>query len=234
MYRKGGRFIDDVPSVLPDTGPYAAANLPCDRFASCQGAVAKRSYKAYSIELTRRLMNKWSGSVSYTWSRFEGNYDLDYAANTAVFNTSSIIQDGPGVFVQDPNRYGPLRQDRPHVFKLFGTWVPSDKYTVGAYFRVQSGTPWNARAPDWEGTVNNYLEPAGTHRNPTWTNLEARLLNVFGNQTQLSTDAQQYLDLNTIDTPPWFAPYTEPNPFYGQANAYAPPRRLALAAIVTF
>ncbi len=59
----------------------------------------------------------------------------------------------------------------------------------------------------------NYLEPAGTHRNPTWTNLdlmaayrlptagrtrislEARLLNVFDAQTQLSTDAQQYLDL---------------------------------------
>ena len=52
----------------------------------------------------------------------------------------------------------------------------------------------------------NYLEPAGSHRNPTWTNLdlmaayrvplatrasvslEARLLNVFDAQTQLSTD----------------------------------------------
>ena len=79
-----------------------------------------------------------------------------------------------------------------------------------AYLRVQSGTPWAARGRDWAGPALNYLEPAGSHRNPAWTNLdvmaayrlpldtsvnvslEARLLNVLNNQTRLSTDAQQY------------------------------------------
>ena len=64
--------------------------------------------------------------------------------------------------------------------------------------------------------------------------LEARLLNVFGNQTRLSTDPQQFLDLNTIDDPPYFAPYVEPNPFYGTASQYAPPRRLVLGASTRF
>jgi carboxypeptidase family protein len=251
MYRNVGRFIEDVPSRLPDSGPYAAANLPCARWESCQNADAKRTYKAFTIEVARRMANRWSATVSYTWSRFEGNFDIDYSGG-AVFNTSSFIQDGPGTNVEEPNRFGPLRQDRPHVFKLFTSWMPIDSVTLGAYLRSQSGAPWNARGRDWEGAVLNNIEPVGAHRNPAWTNfdllaaynlplqgrakftLEARLLNVFGNQTRLSTDAQQYLDLKTISGPPYFAPYTDPNPFFGTANQYAPPRRGVLAAKVTF
>ncbi len=63
--------------------------------------------------------------VNYTWSRFEGNFDLDYSA-FAVFNTSSFIQDGPGTNVEDPNRFGPLREDRPHVVKLFSSYTATE------------------------------------------------------------------------------------------------------------
>jgi outer membrane receptor protein involved in Fe transport len=98
----------------------------------------------------------------------------------------------------------------------------------------------------------NYLEPAGSHRNPTWANLdlmaayqlpfqgrarvsiEARALNVFDSQTRLQTDSQQYLDLRTISTPPYFAPYEQPNPFFGTGNAFAPPRRLLLSLVAQF
>src|SRR4030095_8892076 len=98
----------------------------------------------------------------------------------------------------------------------------------------------------------NFLEPSGSHRNPTWANLdlmgayrlvqsgrrqvsvEARLLNVFNNQTQLSTDAQQFLDLRKTTAPPFVAPYLEPNPFFALGNSFAPPRRLHLAAVVNF
>ena len=64
--------------------------------------------------------------------------------------------------------------------------------------------------------------------------LEARLFNVFNNQTQLGTDAQQYLDLRQIPTPPYIAPYQVPNPFFGTGNAFAPPRRLLLSASLNF
>src|SRR5262249_696360 len=160
---------------------------------------------------------------------------LDYSPATspiAVFNTSSFIQDGPGTNVQDPNRFGPLFEDRPHVFKAFGSYAVSERVAVSSYLRVQSGTPWAARCRDSQGAGLNCLERSGTHRNPTWTNLdvmgsyrlvqgrrgqmsvEARLLNVFDNQTQLSTDAQQYLDLRKIQAVPYFAPYQQPNPFF--------------------
>jgi hypothetical protein len=253
MYRKTNNFIEDMPSVWPSGSPYAAANMPCDLWVACQGAVAMRSYKAFTVEVARRLQNKWSATINYTASRFEGNYDLDYA-EIALFNTSSIIQDGPGTFVQDPYRYGPLRQDRTHVLKAFATWLPIQNLSLGGYFRLQSGTPWNARAADTQSTSNlNYLEQAGSHRNNAWANfdllasytiplhqqrmsvrLEARVLNLFNTQTALTVDSVKYLDLNTSSAPPYILPYNVPNPAFGTPNSFAPPRRVVLGAIVTF
>jgi carboxypeptidase family protein len=256
MSRRMNNFIEDVPSrrngTAPDSGPFVATNLPCTAFAACQLADAQRTYKAVTVNVRRRVAERWLNDASYTWSRFVGNFDIDYAT-VGVFNTSSFIQDGPGTNVEDPNRYGPLFEDRPHVFKWFSSYAVMTNVSVSGYLRVQSGAPWAARARDWEGgAVLNYLEPAGSHRNPAWTNLdlmasyrlpmartstlslEARLLNVFDTQTRLSTDSQQYLDLRTIPNPPYFAPYQQPNPFFGTGNAFAPPRRLFLSAVATF
>ena len=256
MSRAMHHFIEDVPSRLngtaPDSGPFVAANLPCVRFAACQSADARRTYRAFTIDLRRRLADGWSGNVNYTWSRFEGNFDIDFTT-IAAFNTSSFIQDAPGANVEDPNRRGPLFEDRPHVLKAFTSYAVTRRINVAGYLRVQSGTPWAARGRDGTGvSVLNFLEPAGTHRNPTWANLdlmasyrlpldvaanvslEARVLNVFNNQTRLSTDSQQFLDLQTISSAAYIAPYQQPNPFFGTGNGFAPPRRLHLAAVVTF
>ena len=70
------------------------------------------------------------------------------------------------------NRFGPLFEDRPHVFKLFTTYAATSRVMTSAYFRAQSGTPWAARGRDAAGAVLNYLEPAGSHRNPVWANLD--------------------------------------------------------------
>jgi hypothetical protein len=255
MSRRMKRFIEDMPSRLdgsaPTSGPFVAANLPCRRFATCQAVDARRSYRALTVDLRRRLADGWFADASYTWSRFEGNFDLDYST-VAVFNTSSILQDGPGTNIQDPNRFGPLMEDRPHVLKLFTSYAVTDRLSAAGYFRVQSGTPWNARGRDWAGASLNYLEPAGARRNPVWSNLdlqasyrlplaeraalafEARLLNVFNAQTRLATDPLQYLDLRTIPAPPYFAPYQDANPFFGTGSAFAPPRRLFLTISATF
>jgi len=248
MSRTMHNFIEDLPS---GGAGFVAANLPCVAFAACREAYASRTYRAVTVDMRRQFAGRWHGSVSYTWSRFEGNYDLDYAA-AGVFNTSSFIQDGVGTNVQDPNRMGPLFEDRPHIVKLFGSYAVTSRLMTSGYFRAQSGAPWAARARDVPGGTLNYLEPAGSHRNPTWSNLdlmatyrliagargnvtlEARLLNVFDNQTQLSTDAQQYLDLRTQSTPPFILPYAQSNPLFGFGNAFAPPRRLYLGLGVTF
>ena len=199
------------------------------------------------------MKDKWSANISYTWSKFEGNFDLDYSGG-GVFNTSSFIQDGPGTNIEEAGRYGPLRQDRPHVFKVFANFQPIERLSLGTYVRVQSGSPWNARGQDSQGgAALYYLEPAGSHRNPTWTNvdllaayrlplsgkkttvsLEARILNVLDNQETLTTDSVQFTDFVGTTTAPFIAPGRIPNATFGQPNSYAAPRRILLSALLSF
>jgi hypothetical protein len=40
--------------------------------------------------------------------------------------------------------------------------------------------------------------------------------------------------LVTIQAPPYFGPYQVSNKFFGTGNGFAPPRRLYIAAIVSF
>jgi hypothetical protein len=253
LYRTTKNFIEDVPSVYPSTGPYAAANLPCSTFEACRGQEGERKYQAATIEVNRRFADRWSANVSYTWSQFEGNIDYDYGGTAAVFNTSSIWQDGPGTFVGDQYRYGPLREDRPHVFKVFANWEPIGNLMLGGYLRVQSGTPWQARGQDSQGgSALYYLEPAGSNRNPTWTNvdllasyrfkladrtslvLEARAFNLFDSQTQLGTDSVKYTDFRSLPVEPFITEGTITNSFFGTANSFASGRRIVLAARLDF
>ena len=82
-------------------------------------------------------------NASYTWSRLEGNWDIDYA--DSLFYNSSILQDGPGVLITD-NRDGLLRGDRTHLFKLFASIEPIERWRAGTYVRYQSGGTWEARS----------------------------------------------------------------------------------------
>jgi hypothetical protein len=130
------------------------------------------------------------------------------------------------------------------------------------YVRGQSGTPWEARGLPWSSTTTylRYLEPAGTHRTPFWTNVdllakygrhrvtvEARLLNAFNQETVLAVDQRKYLDpLNrtivgspsvgcrSCFTDAMSQGTTQPNPRYGTPIAYAPQRRLLLSLIFEF
>jgi len=259
-HRSTSNFIEDIPSSLPATGPFQAAQLPD----------AQRRYKALTIELNRRVANNWSLTTSYGWSRFEGNFDLDYST-VAVFNTSSAIQDGPGEFVQDRFREGPLGQDRPHIFKVFSTYMPPmvKNLTLGGYLRAQSGSPWAARGLDWDGGTRRYLEPAGTNRNDVWTNfdfltsyrvplpgragvrVEGRVFNLFNSRTALSVDQLKWRDSRVRPAASAFAvcgtdyacatdlftaaqPTTIPNIRFGQATEWAPSRRFLLTLQLDF
>src|SRR5207244_1667848 len=86
--------------------------------------------------------------------------------------TRDIFEDAPGINTAEPNRYGKLSQDRPHIFKIFGSYDTPVGVTVGAYFRLQSGGAWEARGQDANGTFYRYLEPAGSRRLPTQANVD--------------------------------------------------------------
>ena len=141
MYRDTDNFIEDIPTVLPFS-TFVYQNDP----------VADRKYKTFTTELNRSMRDSWAMTVSYAWSKLYGNYDQDYSgglAGAAIFNTSSLLNDGPGSFTADANRQGVLSQDRPHVFKVLATWNPQwvENLNVGVSVRSQSGTPWAALRP---------------------------------------------------------------------------------------
>jgi len=141
------------------------------------------------------------------------------------------------------------------VLKAFAAVVPLGGLTLGGYLRVQSGTPYEGRGRDWYGEYRRYLEPPGTYRNDTWTNLdllvsyrfglaaqvelglEARALNLLDAQTALTRDNRLYLDGRIRDWsgPPYLIQgMTQPNPRFGQGTRFAQPRRLELALLLDF
>jgi hypothetical protein len=266
IYRNSKNFLEDAPASLPATGPFHVIQLPN----------AIRKYKSLGFELSRRFGSDWGASTSYAWSRLYGNFDLDYSTTTAVFNTSSAMEDGPGEFVEDPLRYGPLLQDRTHVMKVFLTWMPHwvPNLSFGVYERTESGTPWAAKGRDWDNSTRRYLEQAGTNRNPIWTNvdllagygvrigkrkarIEARILNVFNQQTVLNVDPSKYNDGRIQYTVAALTAAcgsdlrangpelvcatnlmqqgtTQPNPRFGKGVEFAPARRFFLSVLFDF
>ena len=238
MYRDVGNIFEDVSADGLGNGPFRVAQLDD----------AYRRYRAATLSARRtavddRLLRLWI-DASYTWSRFTGNWDVDYA-NSLFFN-SSVLQDGPGVLLHD-NRDGKLRGDRTHVAKLFATVQPLERLRTGAYLRYQSGSAWEARGlPDplvSSSSYHRYLETAGSRRNENWLNLDllvnyeipigpvnlsldGRILNVFDEQVALEVD-----DRLVLGRP---VPYVPNNPAFKTATQLSPARAYSLTAIVSF
>jgi len=240
QYRSMKNIIEDFPTLNRETSPsqYVYANLNGQTISYLENppfeaGKARRVYKAVNFELKKQYADRWSMTFMYTWSRLEGNWDLDYAGS-ALFYASSALEDGPGLYVSDPNRNGLLIGHRAHVLKFFGAWEFFKNFTLGWFGRVQSGRPWEERGLDYVNSYRRYLEPAGSNTLASWPNLdlqvsyaipmsgklqgvvEARFMNLFNTQTALAIDQR-------ADQPTFMDP-----------TSYAPPRKFALSFHVNF
>jgi Carboxypeptidase regulatory-like domain len=106
----------------------------------------ERTYDGVTIELTRRMANRWALNGSYTLSRLYGNYEGLGDSDEQVLGggtpnagryctTLESCYNGKGEVDK-----GPLTLDRPHQFKLNGSYALNAGLTVGAFFRASSGT----------------------------------------------------------------------------------------------
>lgn len=248
MYRNSRDIIEDHPTTLP-FDDFVFSNIPA--------AVVR--YYGVTFDVSRRLANRWTTNVNYTWSRWYGNYDLDASGGAqlehgALYNTASALEDAPGMFVEDPNRWGPFRLNHTHVFKAFGSYEVLSNLNIGAYYRYQSGSPWENHGRAYAyGGYRAYLEPAGSHHLPSWSNVdlsasygiplgrsrisvEGRILNLLDQQAVLQVDTRPYLDpRHRLSAPPWFVQDTKrPNPNYAKPTAYAAPRRYIASVRLDF
>ena len=202
-----------------------------------------RSYTDYyelSFEAEWKL-DRFYLTGSYTWSKYEGNFDQDNTTGNNdqnIFIGSSNIADGRGRQLWNM-KDGLMHGDRTHQFKFYGYYDLSWNAAVGFYGVYQSGGPWET----WDGTPYGYsndtirfVERAGKHRSDAHYQLDlnyvqnfylggddryniqlrADLFNVFDNQTGYNID-----------------PYID-NAGYGKPRDYFNPRRLQLMAKFIF
>ncbi len=139
----------------------------------------KRQYDAMELSLNRRFASNWFAGASYTLSRLYGNYsglansDEISTPTTGVSSTTaqqlagSIARPGSNAHIgwdsdillwdaqgnYDPQ--GRLATDRPHVVKLFGSYVATFGTTIGGFFYAGSGTPITTVVPE----VNTFYAP---------------------------------------------------------------------------
>jgi len=124
----------------------------------------KRTYDALEVSVTRRFSKSFFASASYVYSRLYGNYaglansdeiltpTTGTSSGTAQQSSGSIARAGTnGTRAWDLDEtlfdskgnilYGRLATDRPHVFKLFGSYAFKWGTEIGGYYLAESGTP---------------------------------------------------------------------------------------------
>jgi hypothetical protein len=119
----------------------AACNNPA---IGCFGP-ARRYYRALVFTATKRFTNHYQFIGSYVYSSLIGNYEglfrNDNGQNdpniTSLFDLVSLLA----------NTYGRLPNDRPHQFKVDGSYLTPFKMMIGGSLRAQSGIPFNALIP---------------------------------------------------------------------------------------
>jgi hypothetical protein len=126
---------------------------------------ARRYYRALEFTATKRFTNNWQMISSYTYSSLIGNYEGLFRNDngqsdpniTSLFDLPSLLN----------NLYGRLPNDRPHQFKINGTYRTPIKLMLSGNFYAQSGQPFNQFIPHpVYGNNEGLALPRGTAINP--------------------------------------------------------------------
>jgi len=96
-----------------------------------------RTYKALEFTFERPFDGTWGVQGSYTLAESKGNYEGAVKSDIGQTDTS-ITQDYDHAANQLGSQ-GFLPNHHRHTFKIFGSYAPTDRFSVGASFVAQSG-----------------------------------------------------------------------------------------------
>jgi hypothetical protein len=150
-----------------DDGTYQYYNrtIPGSQTLITNDPESKQTYKGLEITATKRMSKRWQMLAGYTYSKAEYR---DITVGTS-----------PNAFL---NTEGVIFNDRPHQFKVTGSYLlPWDVY-LGANYRFQNGPPINRQtsAPlNFGGSTTVNVDPPGTDRLPSLNTLDVRLAKTF-------------------------------------------------------
>jgi hypothetical protein len=190
----GGQYRQEI-RTLPDgqiLPVYVLTNSAADRrFLLTNPDGFSTTYNGLVTVLEKRYSNGWQALGSYTFSRTSGllsSSGVSVADGQLGGQLSTVAGPTPNPFGRDPNdltnAYGRLPNDRPHMFRLSGTFdVPRTGVALGANFQQFSGKPWAASAlvplSQGQGSRRILLEPRGTRRMSSQSLLDLRVSRPF-------------------------------------------------------
>ncbi len=165
----GARFVyRDLPQVVEDylcsnEGDYCVGNPTEDRMkylysldynTQFLAPKAKRIYRGFQLDVTKRFSDNWAFLASYVYSTLKGNYDGTFSPYTqprgtadpnisALYDYYDFFTKGPVVngVAQPVTANGYLSNDRRSVIKLSGLYVTPFNLTIGLVTYYQTGTP---------------------------------------------------------------------------------------------
>jgi hypothetical protein len=160
---------------------------------------SERTYSSLEVSF-RAQSERLSALASYVLSRSEGNYPGLFVADAGGLRGGSF---GPNnnqltYFPAQPvNAAGLLPNDRPHVFKLSGSYDATNRLSAGLIVQVQSGTPLSELGRVTGGfNAPLFLTPRGTEgRTPTTWDLNLRVTYA------VSTAGRVIVDLLNLGNP---------------------------------
>ncbi|MCX6539065.1 MAG: TonB-dependent receptor [Acidobacteria bacterium] len=140
----GQTLVEDYLIANPGEG-LAVAMEP--RFPSLVEGKTKRNYDAVELHLRKRFSNNWQADATYTYSRLYGNYPGLASSDEWGRNSPNVnrLWDNT-VMSYDVNQNlveGLLNSDRPHQFKVSGSYDFTFGLSVGANWILESGSPNN-------------------------------------------------------------------------------------------
>src|SRR5262249_45975784 len=146
QYRQETRTMTDgrIVPVFVLTNPTADR-----RFLATNPPGYSLTYNGLVMAFEKRQSDRWQAFGSYTYSRV---YGLQVANNTTPGGAQLSTIAPASTFGQDPNdltnAYGRLPNDRPHMFRLMGTFeMPRTDLRIAANMQYFSGKPWAASTP---------------------------------------------------------------------------------------
>ena len=214
-----------VTSVMIANPGFGKASLfyPGGAASALPLPAARRDYDAVEIGLDRRLSGRWSGSVSYAWSRLAGNYSglAQSDENGRVAPNTGRTFDYPLMSFDERGQpvSGPLASDRPHRMKASALVDCGFGFSLGAQWFGMSGIPRTREAAFLPGhnVPVMYRGRNSDGRLPFLSQTDAHLLHRarLGNRLHLTFSATAINLLNQATPTDYFA--TEL--FEGQAVA---------------
>jgi hypothetical protein len=258
-YREGGNFWEDTNNtarISYDPPPGIPQELYVPNLDEIRAEIGGSSYVIaqldnahtdyYELNLEAEYVSdKFYIQGSYVFSEYTGNFDQDNTttANDAnAFIGSSFIADGAGRQLWN-FRNGTLRGDRPHQFKIYGSYLMPWNASLGAYFVYQSGQPWETwnveiyrQYTSSTSDTSRYAEPAGSRRTDAHYQLDLNYTQNFFFGSDNRFNVQLRADLfNVFDNQTGYN--VEPrfnSAGYGDPRDYFNPRRLQLMAKFIF